>query len=147
MEKLYSFSIILRFRKLFLFIIAFSSSFVAAQEDYSNKILLIHTGLLDTYNGAHPITQSQTPNGSYGSSDSGVRYTAEYLKGMLNLTEYSDLEVDYHSVTEANSLADVFYDPKHSGSRAIVGRGYKYVFFFESEQAQVYAEVMYEACK
>ena len=150
MEKPHTPSLLICYKKLFLFIIALSSSLAVAQEeDYSNKILLIHASVVDAYFAEIPITQNQTPpnfpNGD--NNDSGIEYTAKFLKGMLNLTEHSDLEVDFHQVTNAHSLADVFYDKKHAATRAMVGRGYKYVFFFDSEQSQVYAEIMYEACK
>ncbi|WP_377136992.1 Ig-like domain-containing protein [Rubritalea spongiae] len=116
-------------------------------QDKSNSILLVHAGQLNTDNGGFPNDGDETYFSYWNYTDGGIQYAAEYLKGMLNLTEdYAELEVDFYRATQANSLADVYYDPQFSSVRDMIGDGYKYVIFFDSEQAYAYPEVMYEAC-
>ncbi|MDF7826515.1 Ig-like domain-containing protein [Pontiellaceae bacterium B12227] len=133
--------------KMLLALFAFFLLMPVFGEDKSNSILLVHAGQLNTDNGAYPNDGDESYFSYWNYSDGGIQYAAEYLKGMLNLIDgYADLEVDFYRATAANSLADVYYDPEMSGVKDLISSGYKYVVFFDSEQAYAYPEVMYEAC-
>ncbi|MGJ8672612.1 Ig-like domain-containing protein [Rubritalea sp.] len=108
----------------------------AFSQDKSNDVLLVHAAT------------EQTGSGYSYSSDSTLKYTAEYLWGFLSATEgFNDAQVDYDSEPYAHSLADIYYDPVHSDLKAQIGSGYRFVILFDSDQAYAYPEVLYEGCK
>jgi hypothetical protein len=82
-------------------------------------------------------------------SDATLEYVAEYLQGLLSLTDdYASVQVDFNSEGSANSIADIYYDPQFTNLKStIINGNYKYVIFFDSEQAYTYPEIIYEACK
>ena len=118
----------------------------------NKDILLIHAAQRDSQNNTFPATGNESwylPTTQLSKSDIFVEYIAEYLQGLLALTEnYTDVNVEFNSVGAANSLADIYYDPQFASIKSsIINGGYKYVIFFDSEQANAYPEIMYEACK
>lgn len=138
--------------KSFLFIILLFVSFSIFSQEENKDILLIHAAQRDSQNGIFPSTGIETYYDQLiqmSSSDATLEYIAEYLKGLLLLTDnYANVEVDFNSVGDANSLADIYYDPQFESIKSmIINGGYKYVIFFDSEQAYTYPEIMYEACK
>ena len=129
-----------------LWLLALGMPGIASAQDKSNHILLIHASQYNTSNtGSYPNTGDETSFGTRSGTDAGIRYTAEYLRGLMVLTdEFADLEVDFESVAFAHSLADIYYDPQFSDIRSMIGSGYRYVIFFDSEQAAAFPEVMFE---
>lgn len=135
---------------LLVFVLFFNVS-IFSQEENKN-ILLIHAAQRDSQNGVFPSTGVETwydQLSQMSTSDPTLEYIAEYLQGLLLLTDdYSNVEVDFNSLGNANSLADIYYDPQFSSIKSMIINGnYKYVIFFDSEQAYTYPEIMYEACK
>ncbi|MGJ8762323.1 MAG: T9SS type A sorting domain-containing protein [Polaribacter sp.] len=138
--------------KSFLFIILLFLSFSFYAQEEKKDILLIHAAQRDSQNGVFPSTGVETwydQLTQMSTSDATLEYIAEYLKGLLVLTDdYADVNVDFNSLGYANSLADIYYDPQFASIKStIINGGYKYVIFFDSEQAYTYPEIMYEACK
>lgn len=134
----------------FIILMCISASLFSQTE--SKNILLIHAAQRDSQNGVFPSTGNETwydQLSQMSVSDPTVEYIAEYLQGLLSLTnDYTDVEVDYNSVGNANSIADIYYDPQFKDIKSIITNGdYKYVILFDSEQAYAYPEVVYEGCK
>ncbi|MDO7172458.1 T9SS type A sorting domain-containing protein [Mariniflexile sp. AS56] len=138
--------------KSFLLIILLFVSFSFFSQEENKDILLIHAAQRDSQNGVFPSTGNETYYDQLiqmSNSDLTMEYIAEYLQGLLSLTDnYSDMQVDVNSEGYANSLVDIYYDPQFASVKSmIINGGYKYVIFFDSEQAYTYPEIMYEACK
>lgn len=109
----------------------------AIAQDKSKDIFLLHAAAV----------QSDETSYSY-SSDSTLKYTAEFLWGMLGETPgFEDSEVDYQSEARAHSLADIYYDPDHAALKAQAESGYRNVILFDSDQAYAYPEILYEGTK
>jgi hypothetical protein len=138
-------------KSVVLIVLLFVSFSFFSQEE-NKDILLIHAAQRDSQNGVFPSTGIETYYDQLiqmSSSDATLEYIAEYLKGLLSLTgNYANVEVDFNSVGNANSLADIYYDPQFESTKSmIINGGYKYVIFFDSEQGYAYPEIIYEACK
>jgi hypothetical protein len=138
--------------KSYLLIILLTVSFPFFSQEEKKDILLIHAAQRDSRNGVFPATGTETYYDQLiqmSTLDATLEYIAEYLKGLLSLNdEYTDVNVDFNSVGNANALADIYYDPQFASIKStIINGGYKYVIFFDSEQAYTYPEIMYEACK
>ncbi|MGJ8744487.1 T9SS type A sorting domain-containing protein [Polaribacter sp.] len=138
--------------KSFVFIILLFVSFSFFSQEENKDILLIHAAQRDSQNGVFPSTGVETwydQLSQMSTSDATLEYIAEYVQGLLVLTDdYADVNVDFNSLGYANSLADIYYDPQFASIKStIINGGYKYVIFFDSEQAYTYPEIIYEACK
>lgn len=134
-----------------LFFFLFLSLSLFSQEE-KKDILLIHAAQRDSQNGKFPSTGDESwyaESTQMSQSDATLEYIAEYLKGFLFQTDnYTDVKVDFNSLGNANSIADIYYDPQFASTKEmIINGGYKYVIFFDSEQAYTYPEIIYEACK
>ncbi|WP_405563336.1 T9SS type A sorting domain-containing protein [Polaribacter sp. Asnod6-C07] len=138
-------------KSFLLIILLFFSCTIFSQEEKKN-ILLIHAAQRDSQNGKFPSTGDESwyaESTQMSQSDATLEYITEYLQGLLSLTDdFADVNVDFNSIGDANSIADIFYDPKFADTKSnIINGDYKYVIFFDSEQAYTYPEIIYEACK
>lgn len=138
--------------KSFALIFFLFFSILCFSQEVQKDILLIHAAQRDSQNGVFPSSGIETWYDQLSQMsvfDPTLEYITEYLKGLLVLTDdYSNVEVDFNSLGNANSLADIYYDPQFSNIKSMIINGnYKYVIFFDSEQAYTYPEIMFEACK